>query len=225
MRGLILLTGVAVAAAMLLTPRSTDAAIDMTGEWDFTVEGNVPGVGPLTYDCTLEITQTGDEISGDFDCGDAAGSFTGTIEPTATGADIDVDLTIDADGFPTVTAEATGSVASDGNTFSGEWESAQFGSSGTFDGMRDDVQFVKGDVTCDTEVEGIDALGIFLYASGVSLSAQGTQCASLLTLIGDVDCDGDVDETDGLLVLNHLASLNVDLPDDCIEIGAVFIVS
>jgi hypothetical protein len=39
-------------------------------------------------------------------------------------------------------------------------------------------------------------------------------------LHGDVDCDDDVDSVDALKVLRHVASLSVDLPLDCPQIGS-----
>jgi hypothetical protein len=36
---------------------------------------------------------------------------------------------------------------------------------------------------------------------------------------GDIDCDGDVDTVDALLILRHVAALSVNLPEGCPVIG------
>ena len=36
---------------------------------------------------------------------------------------------------------------------------------------------------------------------------------------GDMDCDGDVDLTDAMILLRHIADLAVVLPDGCPPIG------
>ena len=47
----------------------------------------------------------------------------------------------------------------------------------------------------------------------------GPAAAADSSLFGDVDCDGDVDAVDGLLILRQVASLTVAQLDPCPDIG------
>ena len=89
----------------------------------------------------------------------------------------------------------------------------------------------QGDVDCDGDVDSVDALKVLRHVAGLPVS-QTEPCddigaglsrvsaAGELTLIGDVDCDEDVDSVDALKILRHVASLPVAQTEPCRDIGA-----
>ena len=72
----------------------------------------------------------------------------------------------------------------------------------------------SGDFNCDTSVNTQDVIAVLGVAGGVTPLSS---CANSVS----VDCDGDVDVTDAILLLNYLAAFTVDLPDECSDINAL----
>jgi len=64
---------------------------------------------------------------------------------------------------------------------------------------------------------------VLRHVAGLSVS-QTEPCpdigCSLPETWGDIDCDGDVDAVDSLLILRHVAGLSVSLPTGCPAIGS-----
>ena len=72
----------------------------------------------------------------------------------------------------------------------------------------------SGDFNCDTSVSTQDVVAVLGVAGGVTPLSS---CANSVS----VDCDGDTDITDALILLNYLAGFTVDLPDECSAINAL----
>jgi hypothetical protein len=79
----------------------------------------------------------------------------------------------------------------------------------------DPCQSVSGDVDCDTNVNGLDALMVLRGASGLS------SAGACYALSGDVNCSARVTAIDALMILRHTAQLPVNLPQDCPPIGGL----
>ncbi|MEO8457939.1 MAG: CSLREA domain-containing protein [Chloroflexota bacterium] len=79
----------------------------------------------------------------------------------------------------------------------------------------------KGDVDCDGQVTGRDALVLVTSEAGLPIS-QFSPCPDLLSrtpMFGDVNCDGAVDIKDGVSILAWLAGIDPKQQPGCIEIG------
>lgn len=85
---------------------------------------------------------------------------------------------------------------------------------------------IKGDNNCDGVINALDALTGLQFVAGLPLN-QEVGCFDLgepvfdlvplgeIPLFGDIDCDGDVDAVDSLLILTFVAGLPVNLPPFC----------
>ena len=81
-------------------------------------------------------------------------------------------------------------------------------------GSRSADASFSGDFNCDATVNTRDVIAA-LAVSG------GTQALSSCANAVSVDCDGDTDVTDALLLLRHLASTSVSLPAACSDINSL----
>ena len=72
----------------------------------------------------------------------------------------------------------------------------------------------SGDFNCDTSVNTDDVIAVLGVAGGVSPLSS---CANSVS----VDCDGDTDITDAIMLLNYLAGFDAGLPDECSDINAL----
>jgi hypothetical protein len=93
-------------------------------------------------------------------------------------------------------------------------------------------QLVKGDVNCSGEVDVVDALAILRDVAALSPLPRTEPCPDIGEAVpvpagagagrvwGDMDCNGGVDVVDGLLILRHVAALQVTLPPGCLPIGS-----
>jgi len=89
----------------------------------------------------------------------------------------------------------------------------------------------QGDVDCDDDVDSVDALKDLRHVAALTVE-QTEPCTDIgspharlgtagkLTLMGDVDCDADVDSVDALKILRHVAALSVQQTEPCRDIGA-----
>jgi hypothetical protein len=73
------------------------------------------------------------------------------------------------------------------------------------------------------DVDSVDALNIYLFAADLQ-PRQSAVCPDIgsvvASLFGDVDCSGQVDTLDGLLILRHVAGLPASpVPSGCVAIG------
>jgi hypothetical protein len=150
------------------------------------------------------------------------GNFEGTITPQAEGATLDVTLTVAPFPGLSVTASATGTVAADGNSFSGTWTAPDYGLNGTFQGMRPVGADLQGDVDCNGAVNSVDALKVLRSVAQLSVVREAG-CpvigANVPPLFGDVDCSNGVSSVDALKILRFVASLPVEQSDSCTRIG------
>lgn len=85
---------------------------------------------------------------------------------------------------------------------------------------------IKGDNNCDGTINALDALSGLQFIAGLAVN-QEFGCIALgepflavvplgeVPLFGDIDCDGDVDAVDSLLILTFVAGLPVNLPQFC----------
>jgi hypothetical protein len=80
-------------------------------------------------------------------------------------------------------------------------------------GTYPDITLLRGDASCDGEVDAIDALRLIQTTAGINNPGI---CAFRA---GNVDCDGDSDAIDALMVLRWIAGLPTNAPDGCPAIG------
>ncbi len=212
----------ALAAMALIRGAPAAAAIDLTGEWTFEISGNFGILGERTFVCATPLVQTGDAVSGDFDCGLASGSAAATL--TAQGAAIDAVVEIGIPGFPKVNADAAGSVAPDGNSMEGTWADRDSAAEGTFLAVRNVPKYLKGDVNCDGAVNSVDALTELLHVAGAEVS-QWPNCPGVAdqfaSLFGDMNCDDQVGSVDGLSILRFAGGLQQSPSGGCAAVGAM----
>ena len=84
------------------------------------------------------------------------------------------------------------------------------------------IDVAQGDVTCDGNVNAVDALMGLRYVAGLGVTQKpgcfeiGSEVASLF---GDVDCDDGVDAVDALKVLKFVAALPFTQTEPCPDIG------
>ncbi|HSP55821.1 MAG TPA: hypothetical protein VLS25_09555 [Dehalococcoidia bacterium] len=206
-----------VALCALMTWRGASGEIDLTGAWHLDIHGGI------TASCTLEVDQSGTDASGTFDCGGGiTGSFGGTVTPEDHGATLDVTMSVVPFPGLTVDVHATGTVASDGNSFDGTWAAPQYGLSGTFHGARPAGADLQGDVDCNGAVNSVDALKVLRSVVQLSVVREAG-CpvigANLPPLFGDVDCSNGVSSVDGLKILRFVASLPIEQSDSCTRLG------
>lgn len=217
-------TVLAIAALVVLalvTARASTAraAVDLTGDWTFTMSGDFSGV------CTAQLTQIGTDLTGDFDCpGDANdGTLAGTVTQDGRSTTLDAAVTLEI-GSNTFVLDVSATVFPAGNTVEGDWHSNS-GFSGTIDGVRDVPIYIKGDLDCDGAVTPVDTLSLILWSSDLD-PLQQPDCpeieSDLGVTFGDIDCDEDVDPADGTAILYHLADLPQDLGPDCPAIGTTY---
>ena len=207
----------ALLVALALTSRApTSAQVDVTGFWHMTI---VITTFSTTTECDAAFDQTGADVNGYFGCDAGSGTFTGVL---ANSTDIDATLTLMLTGGTDIDAHAIGTIAADGESMSGTWHSDFFlGVDGTFQGNR--LHFPKGDLNCDNNVDGRDAIVAFSYLAGLT-PQQSTGCPHLTTgishLFGDMDCDTHIAALDGLALVRYIGALPPGLPSGCAPIGA-----
>ncbi|MEO8456527.1 MAG: hypothetical protein ABI559_01825 [Chloroflexota bacterium] len=85
-------------------------------------------------------------------------------------------------------------------------------------------QNLQGDLNCDSNVDGLDAILALAIASGIQQSPiQGCPAVgSGSPKFGDVDCKGSVDSQDALAILAYAGGTSpVDQQQPCTDVGAV----
>jgi hypothetical protein len=75
------------------------------------------------------------------------------------------------------------------------------------------TQAIRGDTSCGSGVNSIDALQVL--RKGASLSPYG----ACVNVAGDVDCTGTINAIDALKILRHSASLSVSQQPGCTPVG------
>ncbi|HUF54256.1 MAG TPA: hypothetical protein VMR52_10845 [Dehalococcoidia bacterium] len=216
---------VVAAAAAMLTPGQAGAVPDLSGEWTFEISGDFgPPFGEQTLICTTEMTHTGNEIAATFQCGVGNGSGTGTISQQGPGAQIEAHLELSVSGGGNVEADATGTVAPDGNTMQGAWTSGSLSTSGDFIAYRTQLQYLQGDLNCDGAVNALDALTALRHDLGAEVF-QHEGCPEIesefASLFGDLNCDENVGPVDALRILRYGGGLPLQAIDGCTAVGAL----
>lgn len=89
--------------------------------------------------------------------------------------------------------------------------------------------FTQGNVNCDAEIDGLDALHIAIFAAGLQATGNSAQTAGGCPTIGistiggdiwgDLNCSGAVDIEDVVPTLKKKAGLPVDHYPECIDVG------
>lgn len=93
-----------------------------------------------------------------------------------------------------------------------------------------DMQYLRGDSNCDEDIGATDALSDLQFVAGFEPQQQpgcpaiGSPIPSTLPagetpIFGDADCDGDVDATDALKVLQYIAGIPYTQTPPCTPIG------
>ena len=227
-RTLIVVAVAGLAALALVRGVPAGSMIDVTGDWTFRITGDFGPFGSeLTLHCTAPLVQTGDDVSGDFECGVANGSATATLTPQTQGATIDADVHIDLSSpFSDVDAHVVGTVAPHGNYMEGTWEAPSEDLEGTWDATRDVARFLKGDVNCDGVVNALDGLTQVLHRAEAEIF-QFTGCPGIeeefASIFGDMNCDDQVTELDALFILRHAAGLPEPQLVGCAGVGAMIV--
>jgi hypothetical protein len=94
----------------------------------------------------------------------------------------------------------------------------------------EEPQYTQGNTNCDQVVAATDALTDLQFVAGLDPQQQpgcpmigsplpASAPAGDAAIFGDVDCDGDVDATDALKILQYLAGLPYSQNDPCPNIG------
>lgn len=198
---------------------SISAAIDLSGDWTYTMSGDYSGT------CAVQLTQVGEDITGAFDCPgfEDDGTLVGVLTQVDGTTHLEGEVTVDYQGETDVWAVST-TVYPAGNTITGEWE-AEEGYGGTMVGVRNVPIYIKGDLNCDGEITGPDVLSGMLWSLDLD-PLQQPDCpeieSDLGVIFGDIDCDDASTEIDGMTLLHHLAGFAVILEPDCLDIGDTY---
>ncbi len=89
----------------------------------------------------------------------------------------------------------------------------------------------RGNVDCDDDIDANDVLMELQHVGGLPSSQEpgcpaigstgSARAAGVSTdVVGDIDCDGDVDAVDPLIILRFVAGFPVDLPPGCDPLGS-----
>jgi hypothetical protein len=89
-----------------------------------------------------------------------------------------------------------------------------FQQAGTLQGPRGAEAAFSGDFNCDGSVNTQDVIAVLAVSGGVQPLSS---CANAVS----VDCDGDTDVTDALVLLHYLAATSVSLPAECSDINSL----
>jgi hypothetical protein len=89
-----------------------------------------------------------------------------------------------------------------------------FQQAGTLQGPRGAEAAFSGDFNCDGSVNSRDVITVLAVSGGVQPLPNCANAAS-------VDCDGDTDVTDALVLLHYLAATSVSLPAGCSHINTL----
>ncbi|HVP05195.1 MAG TPA: hypothetical protein VMT90_05925 [Dehalococcoidia bacterium] len=213
---------VAAAVWLLTGGHSADATIAMTGDWQFTIQGD------LTLSCPTMLLQEETTLTGMFDCTQYTGTLDGTVTPAAHGQTFEATVVFtDQHGHPLDAWDISGAVPGEGNHMTGDWQSTIFeDESGTLFGVRDVSVYVKGDINCDGDVDASDVLSGVRW--GLDLDPlQPSGCPEIGVqfgggVFGDLDCDGQPLSADGVYLLWFAAGLPVQLPQGCLPIGELY---
>ena len=199
---------------------SSSALLDLTGDWTYVISGDFEG------SCEVTLVQTGEAISGSFDCPGGAedGILEGAVTQQGDTTILDSTVTLYAGSIVLDIWETYAEVFPAGNNITGSWESGS-NDSGTFAGTRHVPIYIKGDLNCDGEVDGADVLSGMLWSLDFD-PLQEPFCpeigADLGVIFGDIDCSEAPDLGDGLPLLRYVADLPVDLGQGCLTIGSTY---
>lgn len=213
------ITSIAAIGALSRAP-TTSAALDLTGEWTYTIDGDYEGT------CAVTLTQTGDNITGDFDCPGGAedGVLDGTVTLRGATHVLEGTVTLYVGSVAVEVWDISTEIFLAGNTVSGAWQ-ASSGDSGTMLGRRNVPIYIKGDINCDGEVTGADVLSGILWSLEFD-PLQQSDCPAIGEDLGiifaDIDCSGAPDFSDALPLLRYAAGLSVTLPTECLPIGDTY---
>jgi hypothetical protein len=89
-----------------------------------------------------------------------------------------------------------------------------FQQAGTLQGPRGAEAAFSGDYNCDGSVNTRDVITVLAVSGGVQPLSSCSNAVS-------VDCDGDTDVTDALVLLHYLAATSVSLPAGCSDINTL----
>lgn len=210
----------AVALAIAVTfgrPPSTSAALDLSGEWTFTISGDFEGV------CQVTLTQTGKDITGAFDCPGNAhdGNLVGTVMLQGQTHVLHATVTLHEGTVVLDVWDVSADIFPAGNNGSGQWKGSS-NDAGSIVGIRNVPIFIKGDLNCDGVVDGRDVLTGARRSLGLD-PLQEPYCPAIGSdigvIFGDIDCNGRSDFSDAFLVLRYVAGLPVSPPTRCLAIG------
>jgi hypothetical protein len=213
-----LCASILVLALVLLTSGrmpTTHAALDLTGDWTFTI------VGDYTANCSATFVQAGQQVSGPFNCPNNDGTLDMTVTPQDGMYLLEGPVTFPPGQALPGVWDVVAQVYPSGNNLTGTWE-ASGDNSGTLSGTRDVPSYTKGDLNCDSEVDGRDVLAGARWSLDLD-PLQGVDCpvigADLGVIFGDIDCSGAPDFPDALPLLRYVAGVPPGLPQDCLPIG------
>ena len=198
---------------------SVGAAVDLTGDWTYTMSGDYEGI------CAVQLNQTGEDITGVFDCPgfENDGTLVGTVTQAGGTTHLEGQVTVEYLGEIDVWTVST-TVYPAGNAVSGDWE-AEEGSGGTMVGVRNAPIYIKGDLNCDGEVSGLDVLSGLRWALDFD-PLQQPDCPEIESYLGvtfgDIDCDDATTQADGVTLLHYLADVPTDLEPPCLAIGDTY---
>ncbi|MEO8458745.1 MAG: hypothetical protein ABI559_13155 [Chloroflexota bacterium] len=205
----------ALAISAFFLGNTTSAALNLTGDWKFTIAGDETGI------CTSTLTETGDNITGAFDCPSHHGQLDGTVKLQGQSHILDATVTLYNGSVVLDTWQVSAAVSAAGNNVSGHWD-ASSGESGTLDGARDVPVYIKGDLNCDGSVNSRDVLAGVRDSLGLD-PMQQPDCpqigANIGVIFGDLDCNGKAEIDDDFLLLRYAAELATAPPSSCLAIG------
>jgi hypothetical protein len=162
------LAGLALAVALVVTGRPAGAQqnIDISGEWNVSVEGSIE------LSCAVTFAQAGADLTQLIDCGGVSGSFAGTIDPGTGIFSIDGSLFL-------LPIHVAGTASDGGNRISGNWTGDDF-FNGSFHGTRRTSAEVREEVTGVWELEFVSELEVCL----ATLEQAETRVAATLECPG-----------------------------------------
>lgn len=124
----------ALAGALVALPNPVASQIDLSGEWNITLTGDVNTFKP----CETSVEQIGVALTFVVSCNQPIGSgtLTGSIDPDGGDFDVSGILSGIVGGF---LFEFTGKTAPDGSSFQGPWTISSVPAFGQFSGQRKEV--------------------------------------------------------------------------------------
>lgn len=176
--------------------------------------------------CSGASTSLGHNLSDDDSC---AGWMIGSGDINGSSALL---LPLQDNGGPTLThAPGEGSPAIDGGDDSGCPATDQRGATrpqgsacdiGAFEVGAAPPERRQGDLDCDSDIDGRDAVTGILFSAGLPLLSRPESCPALdsgAPQFGDVNCDGAVDALDALAVTAYFAGGPYQRSAQCTAIG------